>query len=61
MCYRLPVEPYRHRVLYGELLRQSNLWAYVGAFRLLAGLTVLCVPAVFIFKRARRAGPAMAH
>ena len=50
-----------HGVLYAELLRQANLWSYVDAFRLLAGLTLICVPAVFIFQRARRQGPAMAH
>ena len=48
-------------LLYGELLRQANLWAYVDNFRLLAFLCVLCIPFVMIFKRAKGRGPAMAH
>ena len=48
-------------LLYGELLRQANLWAYVDNFHLLAFLCVLCIPFVMIFKRAKGRGPAMAH
>lgn len=48
-------------VLYGELLRQANLWAYVDNFRLLALLCILCVPFVMLFKRAKTRGAVMAH
>jgi DHA2 family multidrug resistance protein len=50
-----------HAVLYAELLRQANLFAYVEAFRMLAALTLLCIPVVFVFRRPRRQGPALAH
>jgi DHA2 family multidrug resistance protein len=50
-----------HGVLYAELLRQASLWAYVEAFRLLAALTLLCIPVVLVFKRPCRQGPALAH
>ena len=51
-----------HRVLYGILVRQANLWAYVDTFRFLAVMALLCIPVVLLFKRVRhRGGPAAAH
>jgi DHA2 family multidrug resistance protein len=50
-----------YAVLYGQLLRQANLLAYMDNFRLLAGLTLLCLPIVFVFHRAKHAAPAAAH
>jgi DHA2 family multidrug resistance protein len=50
-----------HGVLYGELLRQASLWSYVDCFRLLAALTLLCVPVALVFRRPKRKGPALAH
>jgi DHA2 family multidrug resistance protein len=50
-----------HGVLYAELVRQARLWSYVDCFRLLAGLTLLCVPVALVFRRPRRKGPAVAH
>ena len=40
-------------VLYGLVARQSMLLSYIDNFRTLAFLSVLCVPAVFLFKRVR--------
>lgn len=48
-------------VLYGELLRQANLMAYMDSFRMLAALTLLCLPIAFIFRRSGRSAPALAH
>jgi MFS transporter, DHA2 family, multidrug resistance protein len=48
-------------LLYSQLLRQANLWAYVDNFRLLAFLCVLCIPFVMIFKRAKARGSVLAH
>jgi len=49
-------------LLYGELLRQSRLCAYVDTFRLLAVLCLLCVPVVLLFRKAKAAkGPVAVH
>jgi DHA2 family multidrug resistance protein len=48
-------------VLYNELLRQAQLWAYVDNFRLLAFLSVLCIPFVLLFKRTKARGAVLAH
>jgi DHA2 family multidrug resistance protein len=48
--------------VYGTLVQQANLWAYVDNFRMLAGVSLIAIPLVFLFKRARsRAGAAAAH
>jgi DHA2 family multidrug resistance protein len=45
-------------LLYGELLRQSSMVAYVDVFRLLAWLCVALIPLMFFMKPAKpRAGP----
>jgi DHA2 family multidrug resistance protein len=46
--------------VYGTLVQQSTLWAYVSDFRLLAILCLACVPFVFVLKRAKGKGPAVA-
>jgi DHA2 family multidrug resistance protein len=49
-------------ILYGTLVQQAHLWAYVDTFRLLAGLSLLAIPLVFLLKRVRtRGGPVAAH
>ena len=42
-------------LLYGTVQQQANLFAYVDTFRLLAFLCVLCVPVVFLLKKAKPA------
>jgi DHA2 family multidrug resistance protein len=49
-------------MLYGTLARQASLWAYVDNFRMLAGLCLLAIPLVLLFKRVKaRGGPVAAH
>jgi len=49
-------------VIYGMIARQSMLLSYIDNFRMLAFLCVLCVPAVFLFKRVRAPkGPVAMH
>jgi DHA2 family multidrug resistance protein len=40
-------------VLYGQVGRQATLWAFVDNFRLLAAMTVLCMPALLLLRRLR--------
>jgi DHA2 family multidrug resistance protein len=47
--------------IYGTVLRQSMLMSFIDNFRLLAFLSLLCVPAALLFKRVRaRGGPSVA-
>jgi DHA2 family multidrug resistance protein len=47
--------------IYGIVLRQSMLMSFIDNFRLLAFLSILCVPAALLFKRVRaRGGPSIA-
>jgi DHA2 family multidrug resistance protein len=41
-------------MLYGMLVRQATVLAYIDVFRLLTFLCVLCIPAALLFKRSRR-------
>jgi len=41
-------------VLYGQLLQQSSLGAYIDNFRLLAVICMFCVPLVLLFKGVRK-------
>lgn len=43
-------------MLYGTMQQQANLFAYVDTFRLLAVLCALCVPVVFLLKKAKAGG-----
>jgi DHA2 family multidrug resistance protein len=40
-----------YQTIYGMVLRQAAVLAYIDDFRLLAFLCALCVPAGFLFKR----------
>jgi MFS transporter, DHA2 family, multidrug resistance protein len=44
--------------IYGVLVRQATVMSYIDNFRLLSFLCLLCIPAVFLFKRVKREGPA---
>jgi DHA2 family multidrug resistance protein len=51
-----------HEAVGGVLLRNATLWAYVDTFRVLALLCLLCVPLVWMFRKARpHAGPVGVH
>jgi MFS transporter, DHA2 family, multidrug resistance protein len=41
-------------LIYGTLLRQSELWAFVENFRLFGIFCLLCLPLVLMFKRVKR-------
>jgi hypothetical protein len=41
-------------VLYGTVQQQSSLLAYADNFRLLAFLSLLCIPLALLFHRVRR-------
>jgi DHA2 family multidrug resistance protein len=47
-------------LLYGMVQQQANLFAYVDTFRLLALLCLLCVPVVFLLKKAKARGGSIA-
>lgn len=48
--------------LYQLLLQQAGLLAYMDNFRLLASISLACIPVVFLLKRLRaKAGPIAAH
>jgi DHA2 family multidrug resistance protein len=40
-----------HNLIYGKVLQQAKLWAFVDNFRLFGFLCLACLPVVFIFKR----------
>jgi DHA2 family multidrug resistance protein len=42
--------------IYGVLLRQASLLAFVDNFRLMAVVSIICVPLVWLLKRVRRTG-----
>jgi DHA2 family multidrug resistance protein len=41
-------------LIYGMLRQQASLLAYVDDFRLLAALTLCCVPFLFLFRGAEK-------
>ena len=45
---------------YGVLQQQANLFAYVDTFRLLTLLCLLCIPFVFLLKKAKSHGGSVA-
>ena len=47
--------------IYGQLLQQSVLKAYVHDFRLLSVVSVICLLCVFTLKRVKRRPLAAAH
>jgi DHA2 family multidrug resistance protein len=59
-----PVDAMQHAqaILYGTLAKQASLWAYVDNFRMLAALSLIAIPLVFLFKRVKgHRGPVAAH
>lgn len=49
-------------LIYGTLVKQAMLWAFVDNFRVLSLLCLSCIPLVLLFKKTRmRAGPGAAH
>jgi MFS transporter, DHA2 family, multidrug resistance protein len=46
-------------ILYGQLLQQSALGAYIDNFRMLAILCFLCLPFLFLFKKSHLRKPAL--
>ena len=40
--------------IYQNLIQQASLMAYVDAFKLLAYLSLICVPIILLFQRVRR-------
>jgi DHA2 family multidrug resistance protein len=53
--------PQALRAAYGVVLRQAMVLSFLDNFRLLAFLSLLCVPAALLFKRVRaRGGPSVA-
>jgi MFS transporter, DHA2 family, multidrug resistance protein len=55
MTYFSPPEALQkaYGLLYGTLVKQATLLAYIDNFRLLAILSVLCVPTVLLFKKVK--------
>jgi DHA2 family multidrug resistance protein len=44
-----------YQLLYGKVLQQSSLWAFVDNFRMFGLLCLVCIPVVFRFKKRRQA------
>ncbi len=53
--YFTPVEAFQkaYGLLYGILIKQATLLAYIDNFRLLAILSLLCIPTVLLFKKVK--------
>jgi MFS transporter, DHA2 family, multidrug resistance protein len=47
--------------VYGTLVKQATLLSYVDSFRILAFLSLLCIPTVFLFKKIKLKGPVAVH
>jgi len=45
-------------LLYGHLLQQATLWAFVENFRLFGVFCICCLPLIFLLKKAKRGTPA---
>lgn len=45
-----------YAAIYGTLVKQATLLAFVSSFRILAVLCLLCLPLVFLFRKARAKG-----
>ncbi len=50
-----------YALIYAELLRQARLWAFVDDFRLMAGVSFLCVFSAVVFRRAMSARAVAVH
>ncbi|HSU52498.1 MAG TPA: DHA2 family efflux MFS transporter permease subunit [Candidatus Dormibacteraeota bacterium] len=49
-----------HEILYNTLLGQASLWAFVENFRLFGFFCLCCLPLVFLLRKVRSRGPAVA-
>jgi DHA2 family multidrug resistance protein len=47
-----------HAIIYGQVLRQSSMLAFVDVFRVLAWLCVLLIPLMFFMRPVKGRGPA---
>jgi MFS transporter, DHA2 family, multidrug resistance protein len=47
-----------HAIIYGQVLRQSSMLAFVDVFRILAWLCVALIPLMFLMRPAKARGPA---
>jgi len=58
-----PVEASRKALatIYGELLRQANLWAFVDNFRFVAWVCAACFTAIFLLEKAEGGGAIGVH
>lgn len=58
--YMLPQQAYAF--LYGQVVRQATLWAFVSTFRWMAILCLVCIPLALVFRKVRAtAGAIEAH
>jgi MFS transporter, DHA2 family, multidrug resistance protein len=48
-------------IMYGTLVKQAMLLAFVDNFRLLGLMCLLCIPTVLLLKKAKARGPVAAH
>ncbi|HVV02380.1 MAG TPA: DHA2 family efflux MFS transporter permease subunit [Verrucomicrobiae bacterium] len=48
-----------HAAIYGVLLDQSKLWAFVENFRLFGFFCLCCIPLIWLFKRTHRMAPSV--
>ncbi|HEV7397987.1 MAG TPA: MFS transporter, partial [Pyrinomonadaceae bacterium] len=46
-----------YSVIYGQLVRQANLLAFLDNFRIMTFVCIICVPLVWFLKRVKRSGP----
>jgi len=47
-----------YATIYGQVLRQSSLLAFIDNFRLMAFVCIACVPLLWLLKRVKRSGGA---
>lgn len=45
-------------LMYGQLLKQANLWAFIDDFRLLAIMAILCLPGILLLRKPHYHGKA---
>ncbi|HKP85335.1 MAG TPA: DHA2 family efflux MFS transporter permease subunit [Blastocatellia bacterium] len=48
-------------IIYGTIVKQASLAAFVDNFRLLGIMCILCIAAVFLLKKVKARGPVAAH
>ena len=40
--------------MYGQLVKQSNLWAFIDSFRVLGALTLAVIPLLLLMKKVKK-------